>query len=222
MKNLFGLVNGVVALSIALLAGCAVDAGPTVGDENGDGKGDKGTTRDPGDAPSTKRVFVTSDPNGWNGNLMAAGGGTDGLDGADRLCQKAASAASLDGTWAAWLSSGSVNAIDRIPDGPRVLVDGTAVTSGWVRTASGTDHSFSLALAHPIDLDAAGQRVVTTVWSGTVEGGSRAESAPCGDWSSSSSSDFGTFGFSDQTGSQWTNLYSMKCLNSANLYCFEL
>src|SRR5947207_2454473 len=53
-------------------------------------------------AVAKKRVFVTSGT--WTGDLKTHGGGTDGLDGANKLCQGAATAAALGGTWVAWLS----------------------------------------------------------------------------------------------------------------------
>src|SRR5690606_40551827 len=62
--------------------------------------------------PSTEAiVFITS--NFYDGDLKTAGAGTTGLDGADKLCQLHADAASLAGTYRAWLSASTVDAIDR-------------------------------------------------------------------------------------------------------------
>src|SRR5262245_2730644 len=72
--------------------------------------------------PSGKRIFVTSTP--YTGDLKTNGAGMTGLHGADNLCGLAATAAGLGGTWTAWLSSSTVDAIDRINDvGPWYLVD---------------------------------------------------------------------------------------------------
>jgi len=67
-------------------------------------------------AVPVRRVFVTS--NRFTGDL-------GGLSAADAKCQTAADSASLGGVWKAWLSTGSVNAIDRVArDGALYLVDG--------------------------------------------------------------------------------------------------
>ena len=58
-------------------------------------------------APDRKRVFVTS---------TTYSGALGGLDGADMYCQTAATEAGLPGTFQAWLSYGSSNAIDRTAD----------------------------------------------------------------------------------------------------------
>src|SRR5437870_4261918 len=48
------------------------------------------------------RAFVTKAS--FTGDLKAQGAGASGLEGGDKLCQTAASAASLPGTFKAWLS----------------------------------------------------------------------------------------------------------------------
>lgn len=63
-------------------------------------------------APANMSFFVTSANPGKGGNL-------GGLDGADAHCQTLASAAGAGGkTWRAYLSTGTVNAKDRIGNGP--------------------------------------------------------------------------------------------------------
>src|SRR5262245_51629174 len=75
---------------------------------------DLATAASPDLTPVQKRVFVTA--GSWNGNLKAAGAGSDGLDGANKLCQGAATTAGLGGTWVAWLSDSTHDAKDRIAD----------------------------------------------------------------------------------------------------------
>src|SRR4051794_18448419 len=71
---------------------------------------------DGGNGAPQKHIFVTS---------MTYGSNLGGLTGADAKCRTLATAASLGGTWKAWLSTTSTNAIDRIVDvGPWYLMNG--------------------------------------------------------------------------------------------------
>ncbi len=83
--------------------------------------------------PSSKRIFVTSTL--YSGNL-------GGLSGADAKCLTAAQSVNLPGTWKAWLSSSTINAIDRIAEvGPWyfVGVDPALATDRRERTRSGIE-----------------------------------------------------------------------------------
>ena len=96
--------------------------GSSSGGSSGATDAGKDTAVDPPIVPNAKRVFETS--GSWNGNLKAEGGGTTGPDGADKLCAGAALAASLGGTWKAWISAAGDEAADRIADvSPWYLVD---------------------------------------------------------------------------------------------------
>ena len=64
-----------------------------------------GDTLTPSPTPAPKRVFVTSTT--YKGNL-------GGLAGADAKCQTRANAASLGGTWKAWLSDSTTSAASRL------------------------------------------------------------------------------------------------------------
>lgn len=66
-----------------------------------------------------KRIFLTRSY--FDGNLKLAGDGLDGLSGGDNLCARAATSVNLGGNWKAWLSTSTVDAIDRIQEaGPWV------------------------------------------------------------------------------------------------------
>ena len=67
----------------------------------------------PSDAASPmKRVFVTAEQvSGTFGNDIPGG---NNLAEADALCAASASAAGLNGTWSAWLSTSSIDAIDNV------------------------------------------------------------------------------------------------------------
>lgn len=96
--------------------------GSSSGGSSGSTDAGKDTAVDPPIVPNAKRVFETS--GSWNGNLKAEGGGTTGPDGADKLCAGAALAASLGGTWKAWISAPGDEAADRIADvSPWYFVD---------------------------------------------------------------------------------------------------
>ncbi len=73
-----------------------------------------------------KRVFVTKGT--FTADLKSAGSAATGLAGADKLCSNAASAAGLGGSWKAWLSDSTTDAISRIADvGPWYRIDGSSV-----------------------------------------------------------------------------------------------
>lgn len=66
------------------------------------------------------RVFVTA----TSYAAKSLGGGASRVAGADGFCANAAAAAGLGGNWVAWLSTSTVNAIDRVTGtGPWYLVD---------------------------------------------------------------------------------------------------
>lgn len=89
------------------------------------GPGGAVTTADAGDAAAAEglRAFVTSAT--FKGDLVTpAGGGLSGLAAADKLCQTAAGGAGLEGTFVAFISSGSDGAATRLVDGgPYFAVD---------------------------------------------------------------------------------------------------
>jgi hypothetical protein len=78
--------------------------------------------------PQHKRVFVTAA--GYRGDF-------GGVTGGDTICNTTAVAANLDGTWKAWLSDSTTNAIDRIDDvGPWYLLNGKVVFNNKTNTTA--------------------------------------------------------------------------------------
>lgn len=164
-----------------------------------------------------KRVFVTSAS--YDGNLLAAGGGASGLDGADRLCQSAAAGALLGGIWRAFVSDSSTDAIDRISDvGPWYL----AGTDGGTKIFNNRANLASTPLS-AINRDENGGTVNSfsnvEVWTGTNAGG-RAASAHCNGWTSALGSQSGMAGDFDTLGA-WTQSSSVDCDFTLRLYCIE-
>lgn len=95
-------------------------------------------------------------------------GDLGGLEGADALCQNAAAAASLEGSYVAWLSDFSNDAIDRITgDGP------------WYDLADQRVFANHAALSTSplvaIDVDETGETLSIggRVWTATSAGGTR-------------------------------------------------
>lgn len=151
-----------------------------------------------------------------------------GLEGADALCQAAADAAELEGTYMAWWSAGSIaDVLDRfsVDGGPFVLVDGTEIASDWDDLTDGT-------LAAPILVDADGfayapnatpERYVITHTN--ADGAAAAGVTPCSGFTADTiiEARWGDAGATDaswtQTGDGW------GCDSSAgggpSLYCFE-
>jgi len=117
-----------------------------------------------------KRVFFTSETDYYTGNL-------GGLAGADAKCTALAAGAGLGGTWKAWVSTSTVNAIDHIDDvGAFYLVDRQTLVFPSKASLTGTPLA-------PIDLDQHGNGVgfAYGAWTGTTVGGVYSGQA-CSDW----------------------------------------
>jgi hypothetical protein len=180
------------------------------GSGSGSGSSSSGSGDSTGSSGSVKRVFVTSIT--YSGNL-------GGVAGADADCANAAAAQTLGGAWKAWISSGSVNAIDRINDvGPWYLVDG--VTKVFNNKAN--------LLTTPlfaIDEDETGAQPswvgLDGMWSGTTDQGI-ASGEDCQGWTSDLTDDMATTG-SITTDQTWGGSTSgpIDCNVQEALICFE-
>lgn len=183
---------------------------------------------DAGMPPGGKRVFVSSLR--YSANLRAEGGEATGRASADAICQTLADAASLGGTFRAWLSTSDLDAIDHIAgSGPWYRMDGAVAFPN--RASLGTTPQVPISidekLGHPDPYFES--------WTGTGVGGHLAAtdlaSATCYDWSSTVDSEsvkgvLGVFGDAggelDGTGPLWTNYGAGYCSPfKRHLYCFE-
>lgn len=153
-----------------------------------------------------KKVFITSTPT--TGNL-------GGLAGADATCQAEANAQMLGGTYKAWLSTSTVNAIDRlISDGPWVRVDGVKVADNKTDLTDGE-------IFTTISVDAAGNYLSgDAVWTGTDSTGIKMADT-CGDWSLGGFLNFGHQGAYFSVTNVWTDHQFIQCSNMRRFYCFE-
>ena len=155
-----------------------------------------------------RRVFVSS--KGFTGNLGGAAG-------ADATCQTLATAASLGGTWMAWISDSTSSPSTRFTKStdPYRLIDGTLVASNWTSLTSSS-------LTHAIDHDEHLSVVSNSeVWTATSTSGAL-YSAGCSGFTAATSSSTVEVGISGKTDLTWTNVYSQFCNRTdPRLYCFE-
>jgi len=139
------------------------------------------------------------------------------LEGADYFCQIQANAASVQGTFKAWISNSTVSAADRLAHStvPYVLPSGTQIASNWGdltscvntkiilnETATGATVSFS-----------------PTVWTGTACDGTYLYS-DCNGWTSNSNSVTGLVG-NCTNAVVWTEEQPQSCNRPGLLYCFQ-
>lgn len=189
------------------------------------------TKKDSGPPPNHKyRVFVTKSR--FFGDLKTAGGGADGLEGADNLCVRAASDGGLGGGtgWKAWVSTTVKSAGERIIDrSPWYLVDRSTV-------AFPTFVALSSPPLHRIDQNETGGTSLTgtgaltnRVWTGTTNGGVLAPGKNCSDWSDQTQGKAVAGTYVETTGSaNWTR-YALQPDESCDadggkawpIYCFE-
>lgn len=160
-----------------------------------------------GPPPGAKRAFVTS---------ITSTGNLGGFAGADGVCSTRAQAASLGGTWVAWLSNGKAggtHAVNRVTSvGPWYLLDGTIAVADKAALAAGT-------LTHAIDRNELNQAVTGTAWTATAANGNYMHNA-CGAWRLPTQQ--GRFGNVGAVDAAWTSAGNGPCTASRRLYCFEL
>jgi len=195
-------------------AGLAADVSAADG---GDSGGEGGSA-----APCAEalRAFVSSTR--YTGSL-------GGRAGADVRCKALADAAGLGAgaAWAAWLSTGGANAIDRLPlDATWCLVDRSAIVGTRADLARG-------ALAHAVDrfetgviASEPGATAPPAVWTGTL-GTGLAAANHCDGWTRDGLATLGARGDYTALTAEWTNwppqgaLPAVSCNNLNRIYCFE-
>lgn len=160
-----------------------------------------------------KRVFVSS--TAWSGAM-------GGISGADQKCQSLADAEELGGSWIAWMSSTSADAIDRLTDdGPWELVTGqlvfatkAAIVDPLTGPAAGIGRDETGAFLEPTEEYA---------WTGTGATGVHAPGATtnCMAWTATA----GEAGIAGAIGStepdDWTSVGQTPCGDFNHLICFE-
>jgi hypothetical protein len=162
--------------------------------------------------PAGKRIFITNER--FTGNL-------GGLAGGDAKCATAATAAGLNGHWKAWLSTTTVNAIDRISDvGPWVDLQGTTIFAGKSALVSATGPATSLWYD-----ERGGFLPSHNIWTGTGFDGTYQwgviMAPPCDEWTSASMQGGARIGQVGSNGAGWTSYAGTTCDQLAHLICLE-
>jgi hypothetical protein len=138
-----------------------------------------------------------------------------GLEGADEICRFEAEAAQLPGTYRAWISDASSDAIDRIDgDGPWHGVDGERLFNNHAHLRTSPLQAIAIdPLGHPASH--------ALVWTGTGTGGRWLGTDSCGGWTVEDP--FGDAGTGQaSTGTQWTDAGPGPCTWPARLYCLQV
>jgi hypothetical protein len=190
---------------------------------------------------SNASFFVTSANPGQGGNL-------GGLAGADAHCNALATAAGITGkTWRAYLSTSTVNARDRIGDGPWYNVKGELIANNLaeLHTAEGNKISNTTAIDEkgntPVYLTVVNGEVqrpasglVHDILTGTNDDGTVAAGQTCNDWTDGSANATAMLGHADRLGrnpglNSWTAIHASQGCGMENLtptggagmfYCF--
>lgn len=156
--------------------------------------------------PQPLRAFVSS---------TLTTGNIGGVAGADAICNAAAQAANLPGTYVAWISTSKVNAIERIEaQGPWHLVNGVELAKTKADLVKGS-------LAQRFDKDEKGNTPPVEedrVWTGTGANGTFSGD-DCGEWGASGKK--GLVGEAEQTGAGWTALVKEACSEVNRVYCLQ-
>ncbi len=157
-------------------------------------------------ASAEKRVFVTRATT--DGNL----GGTAG---ADAFCQRAADAAHLTGTFQAWLSTGSTNAIDRLQGiGPWSTPAGEVAFDG-------RPDLVGPPLVNLTDERGDALSAKAVAWTGS-DGDGRATGTDCSRWTATDTAARGAIGDGLADSGHWGGgAGATPCSMQASLVCFE-
>jgi len=150
------------------------------------------------------RMFVTSTTQ--TGNM-------GGLAGADAICRTRALAAGLTGTYVAWLSTSTVNAIDRL-----------GAASGWIRVDgrpvfnSRADIVAGKSQYRPTVNEFGATSEDQFLHTGTA-GTGIATGNLCLDWTTTTGTGVAA-GRNRFSGRQWTNANTNSCAGASPIYCF--
>jgi hypothetical protein len=145
-------------------------------------------------------------------------GDINGVDGADAICESAATGAMLPGTFLAWLSDNvghSPSTTFSFATVPYTLVDGKVIAMGYGQLTTGT-------LIQPIAETETGSAATGVAWSNTNTDGTSLAGPDCIEWTDAAD-DANTGGIGDlsSTTSTWTNTDMLACSATAHLMCFE-
>lgn len=158
---------------------------------------------------SSNLVFITGQS--FSSNL-------GGISGADAICQDAAEAAGIEGTFRAWIAAAGVGPADtwiQSPD-PYVRVDGVTVADNWADLTDGT-------LSAAINVDESGSMSFAEfAWTGVLTTGAASPVDSCAGWTMADVGLQGEQGNPAATDAMWTETAgNATCLAIRPLYCFQ-
>lgn len=191
---------------------------------SGCGGSDTNTSDATGDGSANhKRLFVTSTT--YRGDLASASGTAidaqnAGIAGANKLCQTAAVAGTLGGTWRAIVDQPN-GGLDAIADvGPWYRLDGMVVFSNRAQLKT--------TPSAPLNVDELGNSQNASsskcVWTGLMAGGTPiggCELSGYTIWTSGNSGTNGISGSLTAMDSTWINDSGTPCNSPCHLYCVE-
>ena len=190
-----------IALALAI-TGCIDQSPPTTVEEC------RGTCDEP---PRPLRIFITATSYAADFATTANG---DALVAADGFCATAAESVFMPGNWKAWLSTSTVDAIERIgSNGPWVTMNGTRVFNNHANLETLPMSSFAQ--------NERGQfvdREGSAIWTGTSVRGVRTAHT-CNDWTRTIG--MATYGSALETDHAWTEEGVADCVAKARFLCLE-
>ena len=151
-----------------------------------------------------------------------------GTDGADALCNAAATTAMLPnaGDYRAWLSDNDSEPLKdfaqstlpyRRLDGMTVAIDWNDLITGSLLAPISQTETKQVLAGGPLDCN----NFDKLVWTNTKPDGSKDSEPYCSGWSTSMDNVKGGLGNALQIGNTWTEGCDRSCNNTARLYCFE-
>jgi len=166
-----------------------------------------------------RRVFVTDGAYSVPFNDIES----EGMAGADAICQSRADDEGLTGLWLAWMSDRTIDASDRLeplelPNAPYIQLNGAVVANGWDDLTNG-----NLVGGISITEFGVGLAEDTSVWTGTDAMG-ESTGVDCFGWLvEEDSGDGATVGSTALLDDGWTATNEPLPCDSADihLYCFE-
>lgn len=159
---------------------------------------------------NAKRVFVTNSTT--DGRFNSNGLGI--LVNADNTCNALAAGAGSTSHWVAWLSTPTVNAVDRILDTEYRLTDGTLVFANKAQITNSPGWALDT-----LSRDQHGQPVSGSTWTATG-GGVYVAGNDCNGWTTNSNSVFGIAGLTNST-ANWSIGGAPSCGTQNRFICFE-
>jgi hypothetical protein len=150
-----------------------------------------------------------------------------GLAAGDTICQDLATDAGIGGTYRAWLSDSTANALDRMTDG-----------NPWYLVHNSTDPGFPAEVGPRVFNNKAGLQispmtginrdeygtVITSTqaaWTGTRSNGQVEASLHCSNWATVATTSQAIHGQTNATSTAWTMGGLSYCMTGLRLYCLE-